>query len=141
MVGNAQMITDLYDTLGALHLRLFLLLPHLGLIVQHWESTNQDSLLKERLLARLRMGHTNITDIHLIEHTPPPICCRCRSRYTIKHFILHCPQYAAERQPMTGYAAANRLPLTLPLVLGDSHPLLHDLLFTFLHKTRLELSI
>ena len=119
------------------HFHYHLIKPVLG----HWSTSNQNNRRKEIILARLRMGHTNLTHIYIIESSPPPNCHRCNCRYTIEHFLLHCPLYNTERQPIIRHAAANRLPLTLPVLLGDSHPDLLDLLFEFLHNTRLELSI
>jgi ribonuclease HI len=109
--------------------------------LEYWSSTNQHSRLKEILLARLRLGHTRLTHSYLFDRCPPPICHRCDCRYTIRHFLLDCPLYANHRQPLIMYARDNRVPLTLPLLLGNQHPNLLDLLFEFLHKTRLDLSI
>ena len=111
--------------------------PKLG----HWPSAHQNSRLKEILLARLRLGHTKLTHLYIIEKTDPPICQRCNVRFNIPHFLLHCPQYELHRRPIIRYADANRLPLTLPTLLGDSYPELLALLFEFLHKTQLEIFI
>ena len=119
------------------HFHLYPIKP----ILQHWHSSNQDNRLKEILLARLRTGHTNLTHVYLFGRTPPPICHRCNCRYSIQHFLLDCPLYAEHRRPLLRHAEGQRQPLTLPLLLGDSDSVLLDLLFEFLHKTRLELSI
>ena len=107
----------------------------------HWPSSNRNTKLQEIILARLRVGHTSLTHYHIIEHSPPPICHRCGCRYTIDHFLLRCPVYDSARHPLIRYTATNRLPLTLSVLLGDSYPDLLDLLFVFLHETKLELSI
>ena len=119
------------------HFHSFYIKPTL----QHWPSAHQDTRLKEVLLARLRLGHTRITHSFILEKTDPPLCHRCHTRYNISHFLLHCPLYATHRIPLIRYADANRLPLTLPILLGDLYPDLLDLLFDFLRKTRLEIFI
>ena len=97
--------------------------------LQHWPSSQQNTRLKEILLARLRLGHTKLTHAHIIQNTPPATCHRCNVRYTISHFLFHCPLYEDARLPLLRHAAANRLPLTLASLLGDSYPGLIDLLF------------
>lgn len=119
------------------HYHLYPIKPILG----HWPSSHQHTRLKEILIARLRLGHTKITHLYIINHEPHPICNTCQTNYTISHMLINCQQYATERQPIIRYAAANRLPLTLRVILGDSHPDLLSLLFDFLHNTRLELAI
>ena len=108
--------------------------PKLG----HWSSSFQNTRLKEIILARLRLGHTKLTHSHLIENRRPSQCHRCRVPYTIPHFLFVCPLYHDQRQNIIRHVTANRLPLTLPLTLGDSNPDLLALLFAFLHETRLE---
>ena len=119
------------------HYHLHQIKPRMG----HWPSSNRNTKLQEIILARLRVGHTSLTHYHIIEHSPPPICHRCGCRYTIDHFLLRCPVYDSARHPLIRYTATNRLPLTLSVLLGDSYPDLLDLLFVFLHETKLELSI
>ena len=110
-------------------------------VLAHWPSTQQNTRLKEIVLARLRLGHTKLTHSHIIENRPPSACHRCKTRYTIQHFLLECPLYNIQRQQIVRHVTANRLPLTLPTLLGDSDPGLIDILFDFLHETKLELFI
>ena len=119
------------------HFHLHRIKPTLG----HWPSAHQNTRLKEILLARLRLGHTKITHSHIIEQRPPSSCHRCRTRYTIQHFLLECPLYNVQRQRIVRHVTANRLPLTLQTLLGDSDPDLLELLFEFLHTTKLEIFI
>jgi ribonuclease HI len=119
------------------HFHLHAIKPNIA----SWATANQNTREKEIILARLRLGHTNTTHLFLITQTPPPTCTRCHTRYTIQHMLIDCPRYATARQPLIRHAAANRLPLTLPALLGDSNPDMIDLLFAFLHSTRLELFI
>ena len=112
--------------------------PQLG----YWHSSNQNNRHKERLLARLRIGHTRLTHQFIFDRiygrTEPPRCQVCGSQYTIEHFLLTCPNHNANRLPMVNYLRQNNLPLSLNVVLGNQHPELLDCVFEFLHKTRLE---
>nr|CAH7764015.1 unnamed protein product [Callosobruchus chinensis] len=45
------------------------------------------------VIARLRMGHTNITSMHLLRGEPPPLCPTCQETITTKHILLDCLQY------------------------------------------------
>ena len=110
-------------------------------IIGHWPTAYQNTRLKEVIIARLRIGHTKLTHEYIFDQGPPPICQRCNIRYTIEHFLIHCPQYQAERQPIIQYITHNQLALSIPTLLGDSHPDLLDLLFTFLKNSRLDRSI
>ena len=120
------------------HYHLHQIKPRMG----HWPSSNRNTELQKIILARLRLGHTSLTHCHIIKDSSPPFCHRCGCRYTatIDHFLLRCPIYGSERQPLIRYTATNRLPLTLSVLLSDSYPNLPDL-FVFLHETKLELLI
>ena len=110
-------------------------------VLGHWSSSQQNTRLKEIVLARLRLGHTKLTHSHIFEGTPPSSCHRCKTRYTIEHFLLHCPLYNVQRQKIIRHVTANRLPLTLHSLLGNSYPDLLELVFEFLHTTKLEIFI
>ena len=46
------------------------------------------------VLARLRLGHTNVTHVYLMQgQTEPPECDRCRVTITVKHLLLECRKY------------------------------------------------
>lgn len=50
---------------------------------------------EKTVITRLRIGHTNLTHIHLIERTPPPLC-RCGDTVTVNH-LFTCHGFAANR--------------------------------------------
>ena len=107
--------------------------------ITHFHTSHQDTKTKERVLARLRIGHTALTHCHLIEKRPPPICHKCNitTRYTIQHFLIDCPHLHQHRMHILHYINDKKLILNLPTLLGDDHPQLIDLLLEFLHKTKL----
>ena len=62
--------------------------------VKDWTSSHNKSRRIETVLARLRLGHTNITHVYPMEgQTEPPECDRCRVTITVKHLLLECRKY------------------------------------------------
>jgi ribonuclease HI/exonuclease III len=111
--------------------------------ITHFPSSHQDCREKEVILARLRVGHTILTHSHIMDSLPPPTCQHCPGdiRYTIEHFLIHCPKHNSKRQQIIHYTQTNNITLNLPTLLGDSHPELIKLLFNFLRDTKLDRSI
>ena len=62
--------------------------------VKDWTSSHNKSRRIETVLARLRLGHTNITHVYLMQgQTEPPKCDRCRVTIAVKHLLLECRKY------------------------------------------------
>ena len=62
--------------------------------VKDWTSSHNKSRRIETVLARLRLGHTNITHVYFMQgQTEPPECDRCRVNTTVKHLLLECRKY------------------------------------------------
>ncbi|VVC27451.1 Aspartic peptidase, active site,Ribonuclease H-like domain,Ribonuclease H domain,Aspartic peptidase, partial [Cinara cedri] len=59
-----------------------------------WHTSTNLSRREDIVTTRTSLGHTNLTHVHLIKHEEPPICTQCNEQLTIKHIILHCPQFA-----------------------------------------------
>ncbi|KAI5747442.1 hypothetical protein M8J77_014609 [Diaphorina citri] len=55
-------------------------------------------------LTRLRIGHTNLTHVHLMKREPPPECDTCNCRLTVKHLLKYCNKYQNIRSPNDLYA-------------------------------------
>ena len=74
-----------------------------GLISQliNFVQLNHPSLLGhknrqwETALARLRIGHTNLTQSYLMTQSPPTLCMTCNSLLSVPHILLFCPCYTA----------------------------------------------
>ena len=120
--------------------------PHLHPIkpiLKQTISSNQDNREKERIIARLRLGHTLITHSFIMDKTPPPNCYKCNNntRYTIKHILTECPHLQTHRQQIVRYTQQHNIPLTLPCLLGDDYPELLSLVFEFLSSARLSHNI
>ena len=60
--------------------------------------------MDERIMSRLRMGHTRLTHSFLMKREPRPLCNRCQKHLTVKHFLVkcrHCPIRARFHQCRT----------------------------------------
>ena len=66
--------------------------------IKDWTSSHNKSRRIETVLARLRLGHTNITHVYLMQgQTEPPECTSCRVTITVKHLLLECRKYVTIR--------------------------------------------
>lgn len=48
-------------------------------------------------LTRLKIGHTNLTHIHLITKEDPNMCHNCNEVLTLQHLLLQCPSHRESR--------------------------------------------
>lgn len=64
------------------------------------------------ILTRLRIGHTRYTHEHLLKKTEEIICEICKTKVSVKHFLIECPKYKSERQK-------NNIDPNLERVLGE----------------------
>lgn len=48
-------------------------------------------------IARLRIGHTNLTHIHLITKKQRNLCEKCGEAWTVKHLLVYCQELKTER--------------------------------------------
>lgn len=62
------------------------------------------------VLTRLRIGHTNLTKIHLLLGESPPFCQQCQALITVEHIVTECVTYTATRLK---HRLANTLPRCL----------------------------
>lgn len=66
--------------------------------VELWPKYTDLNRKNEVILNRLRIGHTKFTHGHLMAKTDPPICPTCNTNYSIKHIIVHCPNFNSARR-------------------------------------------
>lgn len=111
--------------------------PHLYLlrtikpVLQNWITSYNSSRQKERVLARVRIGHTRITHIHLIQRTDSPICNSCHTSLTLIHILNDCTQYAPQRIHFYGSS-----PYRVYDSLGDDKVKI-DIFYKFLQESNL----
>ena len=106
--------------------------------LHEWTTSFCTSRKYEVALARLRMGHTFLTHSYLFDQDKiRPNCSHCNEVLTVAHLLLECSKHRLHRIPLTQFASNLGHPLSLPLLLGNEHPALIDLLATFLAKSQL----
>ncbi|XP_055542675.1 uncharacterized protein LOC129728271 [Wyeomyia smithii] len=60
--------------------------------------TDRSDWREQKVLSRLRIGHTRITHGHRIDsRTPTPTCEICGIRLTVEHILMSCPKYEHQR--------------------------------------------
>ena len=109
--------------------------------VNIWTSSFRKNRREEKMLSRLRIGHTYLTHSFLLARAPQPFCVSCRCSQSVSHFILDCHAYHNQRQALVDYCQQRDLPFSLPTILGDGQPALINMLFVFLKTTGLIESI
>ena len=105
--------------------------------IQMWSSANRPNRTEERVLCRLRLGHTMLTHGFRYSGHLHPICDNCLLPQTVEHFIIACPKYLRERTNMVQFCNKENIPFDLATILGDMHSALHSLLISFLRDTEL----
>jgi hypothetical protein len=69
------------------------------------------------ILIQLRSGHTGLNHfLHRIHTADSPLCPRCRCPEDVRHYLLHCRRYTAERHHLRLTLKGS---LTLRRLLGD----------------------
>ena len=108
--------------------------PRLGA----WASSKQNTRLKEVTLTRLRTGRTrhNTPWLSVQQHN---ICAFCNTNIvpTVKHLLLECSSFDLHRRHIINFCRRENITLDIAQLLGDSHPELLQLLFQYLHDTKL----
>ena len=51
----------------------------------------------ERLIHRLRVGHTHLTHSFVLKKEQPPQCTHCQVHLTVQHILIDCTQYSTQR--------------------------------------------
>lgn len=52
---------------------------------------------EQRVLTRLRIGHTRLTHSFIINKKPPPVCNYCGTQLTVQHIFIDCRGYTGQR--------------------------------------------
>jgi len=73
---------------------------------------NHSNLTRRDLIviSRLRMGHTRLTNQHLLDPSMPPICKFCNTaRTSVEHVLDQCPQFQSIRNLIYPHAPISTL--------------------------------
>lgn len=90
-----------------------------------WTSSNRKIRAEEKILTRLRIGHSRLTHKYLMERTDPPICDSCSVQITVEHILCHCFKFIRQRQKFNLYD------MEINEILGDN-PRIIDRVMDFL---------
>ncbi|XP_058839728.1 uncharacterized protein LOC131695227, partial [Topomyia yanbarensis] len=60
--------------------------------------TDRENSADQRVLTRLRIGHTRLTHEFLLKKESPPVCDSCGVTTDVRHVILHCRRYDEARK-------------------------------------------
>ena len=107
--------------------------PNIG----SWTSCFRSSRLEEKVLARVRLGHTYLTHSYIFSKSRRPVCNTCHCPLTIRHLLLSCDAFRNDRRVLKDYCTAHNIPFSLPVLLGDGHQDLIRLLFRFLSDSNI----
>nr|XP_022905277.1 uncharacterized protein LOC111417282 [Onthophagus taurus] len=67
-------------------------------LIKPWNQPIIFNRLEQVKLARLHIGHTQLTSGYLLKREPRPVCLGCEVHLTVMHILLDCELYANERQ-------------------------------------------
>lgn len=73
--------------------RLHLIKPTLA----EWTTSYHTERRTEKILARIRIGHTILTHSFYYNRTPPPVCETCNTRLDVLHILNYCTQFNLAR--------------------------------------------
>ncbi|XP_074026912.1 uncharacterized protein [Leptinotarsa decemlineata] len=65
--------------------------------IKPWKITPQNRS-HQVVLTRLRIGHTRYTHGQLLKKEEVRLCDRCLIPMSVKHFLVECPKFSAQRQ-------------------------------------------
>lgn len=71
-------------------------------LLAEWKTSHSENRRLEKVLTRLRIGHSKITHQHLYTKTPPPICETCDTPLDIVHLLNYCLLYTDSRTAVFG---------------------------------------
>ncbi|KAI5721502.1 hypothetical protein M8J77_021610 [Diaphorina citri] len=78
-----------------------------------WHPPQTFSRRDQVTLTRLRIGHTNLTHVHLMRKEQPPECNVCQCNLTVKHILKDCCKYQNIRNPNNLHACLNNDPTSV----------------------------
>ncbi|XP_058828321.1 uncharacterized protein LOC131688172 [Topomyia yanbarensis] len=60
--------------------------------------TDHQNQTEQKVLSRLRVGHTRVTHPHTVSRADPPVCSSCNTRLTVEHLLTNCLEFADLRR-------------------------------------------
>lgn len=105
-------------------------------ILRNWLTSYKGSRRREVVLARLRIGHTNLTHSFLMAREAPPPCpfCRLHTPLSIFHIFVDCQAITALRSRFFPGSSAVPFRNRMAYILSESPHFSSDHLFAFLQE-------
>jgi len=66
--------------------------------IEPWPKYTDLNRKNEVIRNRLRIGHTELTQGHLMAETHSALCPTCNTDYSTKHIFVHCPNFIEARK-------------------------------------------
>ena len=77
----------------------------------------------DTIIFRLRTGHCRLNQhLNRIGCASSPLCHRCGTPESVEHYIINCPLYDHQREPLKNVTNQLQLPFTIPNLL--THPII-----------------
>ena len=104
-----------------------------------WSSSCRKSRHQEVVLARLRIGHTNVTHSYLMAKEDPPMCPHCRSEspLSVHHIFVDCEALTPTRDRLFPDLSTIPIQSRLSFLLSESPYFKCDTIFAFLRELAL----
>ena len=65
--------------------------------IGEYQSVVRNIRKEEVILARLRQGHTRVTQLYLLQGEEQPQCVGCDAPFTVRHILLECGDFVQVR--------------------------------------------
>ena len=65
--------------------------------IGEYQSVIRNIRREEAVLARLRLGHTRVTQSYSLQGEEQPQCVGCDAPFAVRHFLLECGDFAPVR--------------------------------------------
>ena len=65
--------------------------------INKWPSSYCSNSRDEKVLCRLRIGHSQLTHSFIMESSNPPVCDHCQEQLTVEHILVQCPVHNSFR--------------------------------------------
>ena len=114
--------------------KLFTIKPTLAC----WRTSMHRQRKLEVLLCRLRCGHTNLTHVHLMNKSNPPLCILCNEeQLTVNHIFATCRSTMDERRSRFPKSINLPAPERTQFILAEGEHFNSDEIFLFLKNLNL----
>ena len=121
---------DYWDSVGPNKMR------EITSLISPWKYINMPRRW-ERVLCRLRIGHTRLTHSFLMDRGVQPYCDDCLVPLTVRHLLVECPSYGELRARFLSGGQGGVARCTLSSILGEEVAYGSSGIFKFIEEANL----